>query len=162
MEPSEQTLYGSLPTRLADLLSLDYSDVLAAVPSGWEDLELGDSAQSAGIWGHRTDGGFIDCIFQINFDEFASLSLTLAEPKFDWQGHHLEVSMGSETWRASAASISSKVLLRDLVSAFSRTIKEFQRLWETCNHCGDAQPAVYIQEAGVCMGCAPSVLGIIY
>ena len=129
----------------------------------WEPMEADFTEPSWGfIWSHSLDNDFADCVLGVDFDDDYLLNVVISRPKFHWQVHRLLVARGRELKRIVVAPAPSDVKIREVHSAVVDGISEIRRSWQTCKHCGSKRPSAYMQERGVCMGCAPSVLGIIY
>lgn len=132
------------------------------VPGEWESLETDFTRSDWGpTWSHSLDEGFSDCIIGVEFDDEYLMNIVISRPKFNWRVHQLQVTKGRELKRIVVAPLSD-VTVRDVHTAVVDGISQNRRSWKTCKHCGGRQPSAYMQERGVCMGCAPDVLGIIY
>ena len=133
------------------------------VPGAWEPLQVDFTEPNWGaIWSHSLDEDFADCVLGIEFDDDYLLNIVISRPKFNWRGHELKVMRGGELKRIVVAPPPSDAVVREVHSAVVDGISQTRRGWKTCKHCGGRQPSAYMQERGVCMGCAPKVLGIVY
>ena len=56
----------------------------------------------------------------------------------------------------------TEAVVLEVCTAVMGGISQTRRGWKRCKHCGGRQPYAYMYEAGVCMGCASSVLGVVY
>lgn len=129
----------------------------------WEPLQTDFTDSNWGsIWSHSRDDDFADCILGVEFDDDYLLNIVISRPKFNWRVHHLQVMRGQELKRIVVTPPVSDYTIQEVHTAVVRGITECRRSWQSCNHCGDRQPSAYMQERGVCMGCAPSVLGMVY
>ena len=129
----------------------------------WEPLQTDFTDPNWGaIWSHSLDDDFADCVLGVEFDDEYLLNIVISRPKFNWQVHQLQVTRGRELKRIAVAPPPSDVTFREIYAAVVDGISKTRRSWKTCKHCEGRQPSAYMQERGVCMGCAPSVLGIIY
>lgn len=129
----------------------------------WEPLQTDFTDSSWGSsWSHSLDDDFADCILGVEFADDYLLNIVISRPKFNWRVHQLQVKRGREPKRIAVAPPSSAVTFREIYAAVVDGISQTRRGWKTCKHCGGRQPSAYMQERDVCMGCAPSVLGIIY
>jgi hypothetical protein len=133
------------------------------VPGVWETLQADFTDPSWGaIWSHSIDEDFADCVLCVEFDDEYGLNIVISRPKFNWRVHQLQVLRGRELKRILVASPPSDDTFREICTSVADGITQTRRSWKTCKHCGCRQPSAYMQEPGVCMGCAPTVLGIIY
>ncbi len=138
-------------------------EVRSEIPGDWEALEPGLSQSNLGlIWSHSVDEGFSDCLLSFELDENSLMNVVISRPRFNWRGHELQVLRGRELKRIAVAPPPSDVTFREIYAAVVDGISQTRRSWKTCKHCEGRQPSAYMQERGVCMGCAPTVLGIIY
>jgi hypothetical protein len=129
----------------------------------WEPLQTDFTDPNSGaIWSHSLDDDFADCVLGVEFDDEYLLNIVISRPKFNWQVHQLQVTRGWELRRIVVTPPPSDVTFREVHAAVVDGISQNRRGWKTCKHCGGRQPSAYMQERGVCMGCAPDVLGIIY
>jgi hypothetical protein len=133
------------------------------VPGVWEPLQMDFTEPNWGaIWSHSLDEDFADCVFEVEFDDEYLMNIVISRPKFNWRVHQLQVVTGRELKRIVVTPPVSDSTIQEVHTAVVRGITECRRSWKSCNHCGDRQPSAYMQERGVCMGCAPSVLGMVY
>lgn len=129
----------------------------------WEPLQTDFADPNrAAIWSHSLHDDFADCILGVEFDDDYLLNIVISRPKFNWQVHQLQVTRGRELRRIVVTPPTSEGTFREIYTAVVEGISRTRRSWKTCNHCGERQPSAYMQERGICIGCAPSVLGIIY
>ena len=136
---------------------------LLDVPGVWEPLQADfTEPNSDAIWSHNLDEDFPDCVLGVEFDDDYFLNIVISRPKFYWRVHQLQVKRGRELKRIVVTPPPSDVTFREVHAAVVGAISQTRRSWKTCKHCGNRQPFAYMQERGVCMGCAPSVLGIVY
>lgn len=133
------------------------------VAGAWEPLQTDFTDPSWGyIWSHSLDEGFADCILGVEVDDENVMSIVISQPKFNWRVHELQVTKGRELNRIVVPPLTSDITFREIHAAVVDGISEIRRGWKACKHCGGRQPSAYMQERGICMGCAPTVLGIIY
>ena len=152
---------------IADLLALfihsSGHEVDSEIPGDWEALETDIShSRLSSTWYHSVDKGFADCLLSVENDGENLLNIVISRPKFNWRVHQLQVKRGRELKRIVVAPPPSQVTFREIYAAVVDGISQTRRSWKTCNYCGGRQPSAYMQERGICMGCAPSVMGIIY
>ena len=148
---------------LAEILQLDDSKGLPSIPGHWEELEADlNEFNMSRFWGHSIDGGFTDCVLEVDFDDLYVKNVVISIPKFTWRVHHLHVEKGPELRRVPVATPQTDAVTDQVVAAVRHGIEQSRRQWKTCTHCGDSQPVAYMQEPHICMGCAPDVLGIVY
>lgn len=148
---------------LRQIIQAPEFEVSSKIPGDWEALEPGTYQSHSGrAWSHSVDEGFSDCILGVEIDDEHLMNIVVSLPKFEWQVHQLRVKRGREIQRVAVTPPVSDSTTLELHTAVVRGIAECKRSWKSCKHCGNRQPSAYMQERGVCMGCAPSVLGIIY
>ena len=129
----------------------------------WETLETDFADPNRGaIWSHSLDDDFADCVLGVEFDDEYLLNIVISRPKFNWRGHELQVTRGRELRRIVVTPPTSEGTFREIYTAVVEGISRTRRSWKPCKHCGEERPSAYMQERGICMGCAPTVLGIIY
>ena len=129
----------------------------------WEALQTDFPKPNWGDgWFHRLDEDFADCVLGVEFDDEYSLIIVISRPKFSWHGHQLRVGKGREYQRIVVSGRETGAVVLEACTAVMGGISQTRRGWKRCKHCGGRQPYAYMQERGVCMGCAPSVLGVIY
>lgn len=114
------------------------------------------------IWSHSLDDDFADCVLGVEFDDECLLNIVISRPKFNWRVHQLQVKRGHELERIVVTPPTSDVTFREIYTAVVDGISRTRRSWKTCKHCGEKRPSAYMQERGICMGCAASVLGMVY
>lgn len=129
----------------------------------WEALQT-DSPESnwGDSWFHRLDEDFADCVLGVELDEYRLMNIVISRPKFCWHGHELRVGKGREYQRIVVSGRETEAVVLEVCTAVMGGISHTRRGWKRCKHCGGRQPYAYMHEAGVCMGCAPSVLGVVY
>ena len=129
----------------------------------WEPLQTDFTDPNWGaIWSHTLDEDFADCVLGVEFDNDYLMNIVISRPKFEWQVHRLRVKRGREIQRVVVKPPVSDSTIQKVHTAVVDGIFQARRSWKKCKHCGGRQPFAYMQERGVCMGCAPAVLGIIY
>ena len=150
-------------TVLSSILDLDEKEILSSTSGDWEMLDPEFNEPMFGsLFAHRTDDGFEDCVLGVDFDDSYVMCIVVAKPKFRWHGHHLRVTKGKELHRIPVLTPPTKAQLEQIVSAVEDGVQQTRKKWTLCEHCGESRPAAYIEEPGVCMGCAHEVLGIVY
>ncbi len=129
----------------------------------WEALQT-DFPESAwhALWSHSLDEDFADCVLGLKFDDKYLMSIVISRPQFSWHGHELRVGKGREYQRIVVSRREPEAVVLEACNAVMDGISQTRRGWKTCKHCGGSQPSAYMHEAGVCMGCASSVLGVVY
>lgn len=133
------------------------------VPGVWEPLQADFTEPNWGaIWSHSLDEDFSDCVLGVEFDDEYLMNVVISRPKFEWQVHRLRVKRGREIQRIVSKPPVSDFKIQEVHTAVVDGISQTRRSWKKCKHCGGRQPSAYMEERGICMGCAPSVLGIIY
>ena len=129
----------------------------------WEALQTDFTEPNWGaMWFHSVDEGFADCVLGVEFDDEYSLNIVISRPKFSWHGHELRVGRGREYQRIVVSGRETEAVVLEVCTAVTVGISQTRRGWKRCKHCGSRQPCAYMHEAGVCMGCASSVLGVVY
>jgi hypothetical protein len=148
---------------IAEVFRHDQVEIPAAIPGDWEPLAPDSIKPCLGpIWSHRVAEGFSDCLLFVDCDDTYSMNIVISRPRFNWQGHELQVSEGQEYQRIVVSAPPTDATIREVCNAVVEGIAETLRAWKTCKHCGGRQPSAYMQASGICMGCASSVLGIVY
>jgi hypothetical protein len=136
---------------------------LLKITGGWEALQTDFPESNRGdIWFHRLDEDFADCVLGFEFDDKYLMNIVISRPKFCWHDNELWVSKGREYHRIVVTTQETEAAVLEVCNAVTVGISQTRRGWKRCKHCGGRHPSAYMQEAGVCMGCAPSVLGVIY
>ncbi|MDA9917723.1 hypothetical protein N9D44_00225 [Pontimonas sp.] len=135
----------------------------SGVPGVWEELQTDfTDLDWDPIWSHSLDKGFSDCILGVEFDDRYLMNIVISRPKFEWRVHQSRVKKGRELQRIVVIPPMSDSTIQQVHTAVVDGISQTRRSWKKCKHCGGRQPSAYMQEAGVCMGCAPTVLGLVY
>jgi hypothetical protein len=133
------------------------------VAGAWEPLETDFTNPNRGaIWSHSLDDDFADCILGVEFDDEYLMTIVISRSKFSWHGHQLRLGEGREYQRIVVTARETETVVQEVYIAVVDGISQTRRSWKICNHCGGRQPSAYMQERGICMGCAPSALGIVY
>jgi hypothetical protein len=129
----------------------------------WEALQT-DFPESNwhALWSHSLDEDFADCVLGLEFDDKYLMNIVISRPKFCWHGHELRVGKGREYQRIVVTAREPEAVVLEACNAVMDGISQTRRGWKRCKHCGGRQPCAYMHEAGVCMGCASSVLGVVY
>jgi hypothetical protein len=119
---------------------------------------------SKGDFGHGSDPFGVDCIVSFSwvFPWEDAGTIFFAEPRFEWEGHHLAFLMGKIHASVEVSFPLHEPELRALVKAFKDCVKKAKRSQGKCGYCLETFPSAHMADRGVCMGCATSELGTVF
>ncbi len=139
-------------TMLADALGYPPDDVMAAMGDSWDELDGVEPGAVCFVSGEPSQ-----VLIVVNPDE---RSVAIAEPAVDWEGAMMPVmKVGAIHLRWE---FPSEPELDDIVEAVRLAAKARRRRFRWCEYCRQIQAPEYMNEPGVCQGCAQEFLGVVY